>query len=244
MLNAVVLLLAASAAEPEFTVIAAPRPWHVRPVPDQLLATMRGGMRLPNGLDLTLGIDLQTRVDGQLVLHTTYASEGAAQGIRVFYDGGADVQTPPATQTVATGATPGTPVLIVDRSPTGSTLVPTASAPATTVNLVSGDQSTWLNGVGQIEVPLTADGQSVRAGPGDYSLAQSEAGTAVVLKSDDYEVQHLIGEATGVVLANTGSDRSIDTVSSINVDIARLPTSLLASGFAAQRAALEWVLAR
>jgi hypothetical protein len=47
-----------------------------------------------------------------------------------------------------------------------------------------------------------------------------------------------------VVLANSGSDRTIDTVSSVNVDLQGVSPALLSGLFAAQRAALDAVVGR
>jgi len=69
-------------------------------VPDATLARMRGGVLLPNGITLTLGIDIQTRVDGTLVLHSIYNSDGPDAGIRVFTDGKDSPRAAPGTITV------------------------------------------------------------------------------------------------------------------------------------------------
>jgi hypothetical protein len=52
-------------------------------VPDQDLQTMRGGMALPDGLTVNLGVDIQTMINGELALHTSYQSDGPNAGIRV-----------------------------------------------------------------------------------------------------------------------------------------------------------------
>lgn len=50
------------------------------PLAEAELAKERGGLRLPNGLEITIGVATNTRVDGRLVLSTTYnVSQGAAQ---------------------------------------------------------------------------------------------------------------------------------------------------------------------
>jgi hypothetical protein len=41
-------------------------------VGDPALAQIRGGFTLPGGLEVRLGIDTQTRIDGQLVLQSTF----------------------------------------------------------------------------------------------------------------------------------------------------------------------------
>lgn len=214
------------------------------PLSNLALSRMRGGLRLPNGLDVSLGIDIQTRVDGLLALHTVYASEGPATGVRVFTDGAKPVPTAPATTTVSADAVAGVPVLVIDRSPTGTTIMPTSSVAATTVNLVNGDPSTWLSGEGQTQVPVTPNGPAVAAEPGSVRLTSDESGAVVTLQAPNLEIRHLVGQATGTFVANTGDNRSIDTISSVNVDVQGLSPALLSGIFAAQRAALAAVLAR
>ena len=204
-------------------------PLAMQPVSNVELAMMRGGLRLPNGLDLSLGFDIQTRIDGQLALHTVYASDGANPGIRVYTDGEKPVPLAPTTATIVAGTVQGIPTLIVDRSPSGTTILPARAVGATTVNLVNGDPSTWLSGVGQVEIPVAPNGPAVAAAPGDVRLTTGSAGAIVTLSTPTLELQQLVGQATGVVVANTADNRVINTVSSVNVDLRGLSSSLIAS---------------
>jgi hypothetical protein len=52
-------------------------------VPDGELAGMRGGMALPGGLTLDLGVDIRTMVDGELALRSVYRSDGPDAGLHV-----------------------------------------------------------------------------------------------------------------------------------------------------------------
>jgi hypothetical protein len=211
-------------------------------VPDEALAQMRGGVRLPNGLVVAIGIDIQTRVDGVLVLHTVYTSDGPNAGIRVFTDGTGAPGTAPGTTTVTTTASGGVPIVTVDRSPGGTTISPGQSTPGATINLVNGGPATWLDGEGQTPVPVTANGPAIAAAPGEIRLETGTAGASVILVTPTLEVRQLVGSATGLVVANTANDRSIETVSSINVDLQGLSPQLLAGAFAAQRMAVETTL--
>lgn len=240
MLLAALALITLAPAE---IVVVASRPAQNRPLPgpvvaDAALATMRGGLALPNGLNVAIGIDIQTRIDGLLALHTIYASEGALPGVRVFTDGLDPVPLAPATLTVTSRGTVGVPLLIVDRSPTGTTIVPTAATSAETVNLVNGDPSTWLSSEGQIQIPVTSNGPPVASQAGPVRLTTDERGAVVTLQAPMAEIRHLIGQTTGVVIANTADDRRIDTVSSVNVDLQGISPALLAGIFVAQRAVL------
>ena len=196
------------------------------PVPDQELATMRGGVLLPNGLNVAVGIDIQTRIDGVLALHTIYTSEQPNPGIRVFTDGTNSPATAPTTTTVITGGSGMIPTVSVGRSPTGTTIVASSSSAPMTVNVVSGPTSGWLDAAGQTMVPVVANGPAVAASSGVISLANDDRGARVTLVTPSVQVDHLVGQATGAVVFNTASNRVIDTVSSVNVDLVGIPAGL------------------
>jgi hypothetical protein len=245
MVLPILFSLLASAVDPAIIVTAPRRQLFAAPrVVDAELAHMRGGLRLPNGLDISLGIDIQTWIDGRLALHTVYASEGPASGVRIFTDGVQPVKTVPAAATIRSDGVPGIPLLVVDRSPTGTTILPTNATAATTVNLVNGAPSIWLSGEGQEEIFATPNGPAVAAPPGEVSLIADPCGTIVTLRTPGLEIRQLIGQATGVVIANSSNDRVIDTISSVNVDLKGVSPKLLSGVFAAQRAALDALLSR
>ena len=108
-----------------------------------------------------------------------------------------------------------------------------------TINVVSGPTSTWLDGKGQTIVPVIANGPAVAASSGSISLNEDDRGARVTLTTPTIEVQHLVGQATGAVLANTGNDRTIDTVSSINVNLVGVPAALLGNTLMINRVAVE-----
>ena len=232
--------LAAAPASSDIVVVAQrPHPFDGTPVPDPVLGGMRGGVQLPNGLAVSIGIDIQTRVNGLLVLHTIYVSDGPIVGTRVFTDGTDPVRTAPDTVTVATPGSGGLPTIEVTRTPAGVTIVPGVQASPAAVNLVSGPASTWIMATGQDEVPVVANGPAVAAAPGAISLSTDENGSIVTLDAPMLQIQHLIGQATGISVANTANDQLIDTVSSVNVDLQGASVPLLSSLLGADRLALE-----
>ncbi|AIT06194.1 hypothetical protein MC45_07080 [Sphingomonas taxi] len=195
-------------------------------VPDAELATMRGGLLLPNGLNVAIGIDIQTRIDGVLALHTIYSSEGPNAGVRVYTDGTTSPSAAPGTVTVATGD-PDWPTVSVSRTPTGTTVTAPGSDTPASVNIVAGPATGWLDAAGQTLVPVTANGPAVTASSGSVRLTSDDRGTQVALVTPATEIRHLVGQATGAVIANTGNDRAIDTVSTINVNLVGLPVALM-----------------
>lgn len=220
-LLAIFLAANAAAAMPadEIVVRAWRAPYRAERVSVRRLAAMRGGLQLPNGLNVAIGVDIQTRVDGVLALHTLYASEGQQTGVRVFTDGTAPTPAVPALTTVDAPAQSGAPDVTIDRSPAGPRIQPVASSAEGTVNFVNGIQATWATAAGQTEVPVTPNGPPVAGPPGAFSLKTDNDGSVVTLAAPDLEIRHLIGSATGIVVANSADNRVIDTVSAVNVDL-------------------------
>jgi len=211
---------------------------NAQPVPDGELAMMRGGLMLPNGLNVAIGIDIQTRIDGVLALHTIFSSESPAIGIRIYTDGTTSPSQVPGTVTVA-GGDANWPTVSVSRSPTGTTVVAPATGPATSINIVSGPTSGWLDAAGQTLVPVVANGPPLAADGGSIRLTTDERGAQVALITPAVEVRHLIGQATGAVIANTANGISIDTVSTVNVNLIGLPAGLTNGMLMVNRIAAE-----
>lgn len=232
----VVLLLTVAVVPP-------PISWGVSPVPDRELATMRGGILLPNGLNIAIGIDIQTRINGVLALHTVYSSEAPAKGVQVYTDGRDSPSTATGSTVVTTGGTQNASV-DASRSPAGTTVIPATSSQPTTINVVSGPTSTWLNGAGQNNVAVVANGPAISAPSGTISLTEDAEGARVTLSTPTTEIQHLVGQATGSVVSNTANDRTIDTVSSINVNLVGVPAGLLGSALMINRIAVDAVSRR
>ena len=231
-------LLAAVAAQPA-SAAAHVSPWEdAMPVPDRDLAIMRGGILLPNGLTIAIGIDIQTRIDGVLALHTVYSSETPTNGIRVYTDGTNSPSTAPGSTSVTTDGGVIT-TIETSRSPTGTTIVAGTNRQPTTINVVSGPTSTWLDGAGQTSVPVVANGPAVAASSGAISLNEDARGARVTLSTPMIEIQHLVGQATGAVVSNTADNRTIDTVSSINVNLVGVPAALLGNALMINRIAVE-----
>lgn len=197
-------------------------------VPNEVLAGMRGGVQLPNGLNIAIGIDIQTRVDGVLALHTIYSTDGPEAGVRVFTGGPAPSSVPAGEMSVDTPGSDATPEVTVSRAPTGTTIdISTPSAPAR-VNIVSGQSGTWGTVAGQAQVPVTENGPPAETPTGNIRLATDERGAVVTLDAPMLQVRHVLGEAAGIVVANTGNDRTIDTISSVNLDLQGLSPELMA----------------
>jgi hypothetical protein len=196
-------LLAAGAAASPFRDAAV--------VGDDELGTMRGGVLLPNGLDVSVGIAIETRVDGMLALRTLFTTEG---GVQVF-SGGEAMMRPQAVPTAAQ-ASSGAPMLRIDRNGVGTTVVPAMTLPNVQVGVSRGAAAMPGGGA---PLAVTPNGDAVGTPLGAVRLEQGDRGVSVVLSSPTLELRHLLGDATGVVVANTANNRAIDTVANVNIDL-------------------------
>lgn len=161
---------------------------------DDELDQLRGGFILPNGMDVTVGIDIQTSVNGALALRTLVTTADA--GVPVVFVGDGITQ--------ANSAQGGTAVTL----PGGGV-----------VRVGSGGASSMEAGSGQQQIEPVANGAALSTSSGTVQLFNDDSGSQVVLNGDSLELRHMIGNFTGSVVANTANDRSISTVVTVNVDL-------------------------
>ncbi|MBO9518523.1 MAG: hypothetical protein J7493_10695 [Porphyrobacter sp.] len=163
-------------------------------VADEELDRMRGGFELPNGMDIAVGIDIQTMVDGALALRTVLNT--ADNGLPVVFTGTGGASSAASGEGTTT-TVPGVGI----------------------VRVVDGPAAPAEAGAGQQQVELTPNGPAVQTPAGLVQLAKDETGSSVVLNGNSLELRHIIGNFTGTLIANTASDRSIDTVVTLNIDL-------------------------
>lgn len=223
MIGPVLLFLAQLAAPPSafdqaaFEQSVSDQPAFGRPVFDQApladseLADLRGGIRLPNGIDAALTIETQTAVDGAIVLMTVVKIDIGAPEVAVFAPAdGTSVPTQQQQDSAGGSGSQGLPTISFDNR-NGLHIVPGAGRLPVTVardppkagsavpdNLVRIDTAT----------PVQTDGGRITAGSRSIELATS-----------DLQVLHLTGNAFGSAIANSGSDRAIDTQTTVSLDL-------------------------
>jgi hypothetical protein len=213
-------------------------------VADAALAGMRGGLRLPDGLDVQIGIDIETRLNGALILHTIYSSDGPNAGIKVYTGGTSTPARTAGAIKVSGSATSNAPVIVVDRTATGTIVSARPQPVPVNAALVQGSPADWPDVSGQNAVAVTANGPAVSSGGNGIQLTSDRQGAVVTLDAPGLEVRHLVGRATGVVIANTGNDRVIDTASAVNVTLQGLSPVLMSSFLTINRIAASAAQAR
>lgn len=191
-------------------------------VPDETLAEQRGGIRLPSGIDVALGVETHTAVNGAVVLQTVMKLDEGAPTVTVYApeDGETVAARPNAGQQ---GVSPA-PTVVYDRQGgvriSRSGLGPNVSI--TSSPSAAGSQDTS----GLIEIDManpvtTQDGVIARVG--------EAARSGVELKSSDLHVVHYTAGAFGSAIANSANDRVIDTQTTISIDLRNAGPDVLGS---------------
>lgn len=204
------------------------------PLADAALADMTGKFILPNGGSLALSVTSDTMLNGALVLRTVLTVD---QGSSVQVFGRPDGAASPTGATGATGGagqavpvlTSGASVLFDRRS--GAQITP----PTVGTIRVGG---TGAAGAGAAELGLTpitvaAGGPAVRTPDGLVSVTTLPNGTQVSLAGDRIGIAHLVGPTVATAILNSGNDRTIDTVTTIGIDLH--DAAALAMGSAAMK---------
>lgn len=203
-------------------------PFGVAPVSDTDLKSQRGGIRLPNGIDVALSVQTQTAVDGHIVLRTVFTLDDGPAQFSVF--------TPRPGEIVK---------LDIDRSQGGGP----GTGPGTgTVTSVTYDAQNGIQISRMMQGPVVAttgivdNGNDVQAGLQDVTgrtAVQTDnglvrhrhvAGNRIAdLTADDLTIAHFAGHAFGSAIANMGNDRTIDTHTVISIGLDNVNPQLIGS---------------
>lgn len=178
------------------------------PVADATLAQQRGGFQLPNGLDIALTVQTQTAVNGAVVLRTVFQAAQGTPTLSVYAP--RQGETVAATSTGAPAASGATAAPVVTYDPrSGIQVTPRATAPG--VALGHAEAAGAAAGLEQIAGGVTDNGVVTQAARGGVRTVE--------LAGRDLTVTHLAGNAFGSAIANSGSDRTIDTQTSVAIDL-------------------------
>lgn len=191
-------------------------PFAVAAVTETELATMRGGFRLPNGIDVALTVQTQTAVDGRVVLHTVFHADHGPPTVTVYVPRPGTVVAQP-NETTTPGDAPSTmPSLRIDQRGVVDVL-PGVVEPKT-VSVTRGGSG------GAIAVPA---GMEIA---GDAIQPQANGGLQTVkLETAELSVIHFAGRAFGSAIVNMGSDRMIESRTSVSIDLRNAGPDVLGS---------------
>lgn len=194
-------------------------------ISDAALQTMRGGIELPGGLNVAIGIAIETRVDGLLALRTQFSTE--APGIQVYAGGPAVAMGAPGGTSAAAA---NTPAIQYDRNAIGTTVVLMPAATFNAINVGRGAGSTLPAPSGS-PLPVSVGGPGVQTALGTVRLLGTATGNIAELAGPDLVIQQAIGQATGAIIANSGNNRAIDTATFVGINVrgAIFPSGLTSS---------------
>lgn len=216
-----VLLLPLLAATP-----AAAHPFGP-PVTDRELATMRGGIRLPDGTDVAIGVAIETQVNGVVALRTQFST--LQPGVAVFAGGAPAI----GGTAVATGAT-SAPIVGYDRNAAGTTITVAPAATPVAVNLSGGA----LPPPDGAPLAVSPGGPAVATTLGNVTLRAASGGFTSELAGRGFDIEQSVGQFTGAVVRNTVDNQAITTSTwiSINLQGVAVPANLASTLAAAARA--------
>ncbi|MFS0772607.1 hypothetical protein [Sphingomonas sp. 1P08PE] len=199
---------------------------------DPELATMTGKFIMPNGGSLALSVTSDTLLNGTLVLRTVLTVD---QGSNLtVYGRTADAASADA-QKAGMQAGAGTPALnngvsvLFDRRTGTQIVMPTVNA----IRGTTGSEQATPAELGIAPIVLTAGGPAVATPDGTVTLTRLPNGSQVTLAGDQIGIAHLVGQSVATAITNAGNDRTIDTVTTIGIDLH--DSSALAMGAAAMK---------
>ncbi|WP_277979468.1 hypothetical protein [Sphingomonas phyllosphaerae] len=186
------------------------------PVPDATLAQERGGFMLPGGIDVALTVQTQTAVDGAVVLRTVFQASQGAPTLTVYAPRvGETVAAAPAVGAGSAGSR--APSVTYD---TRSGFQVTPGTSASGIGVAAAGAAAWPAGLEAVVGGMTDHGVITQG---------QQGGTRTVeLSGSDLTVTHLAGNVFGTAIANSGSDRVIDTETSVAIDLGAAGAELLA----------------
>ena len=211
-----IALAAAGAAPPAAPLLAAP-------LPEAVLATQRGGFRLPSGIDVAITVQTQTVVDGAIVLRTVFRADQGPPSLTILAPKpGETVAAAPGQAPAAAGAGASAWSVTYDRS-TGLQITPgVGGGPAVSVTAGDGPAAATPAGLVPVAAGATTDNGVIATG-GSGGLR------TVTLDGANLSIMHLAGNAFGSAIINSGNDRAIDTQTSVAIDLANAGPDVLGS---------------
>ena len=207
------------------------------PISDGALAQTYGRLLLPNGVDLAMTVQSDTAVDGHLLLRSVFAIDQGTPTLTVFAPAAGTAGPSVTTQVAASdsgdgGAQPGVTVMI-DRASGINTIRPTYAGTAPNLNVSVGGSPTVASrpadNADLVQVPTVLGGAPVETGGGAVSTLATTNGYRVSLDGAGLSVNHLAGQAFGTAVANTVSDRTIDSVTTVQLDLRNYESVALGS---------------
>ncbi|HEX8400474.1 MAG TPA: hypothetical protein VF628_02090 [Allosphingosinicella sp.] len=203
------------------------------PVSDTELADQRGGFALPGGIDVSIAVQSETRVNGVLLLRSVFVADRGPPTLTVFARTGDAQSALPGT-----GQSSSNPNATSNFLPGVGAGVGATSSSVSFGNAVTSSIGDEPEGLSKID--LVSGGVAVEAAGGTVRLDRSGALNQVVLSQETLDVRHLVGQAYGTIAANRGNDVSVETSTIINLDLKNVtPLNMGSALFRAEALGLD-----
>lgn len=198
-----------------------------RAVSDDELASMRGGFRLPNGVELAMAVQIDSIVNGRLVLRSVLTADSGPPDLKVYAPGntsGPTVAQPSATPATPTGVQvtfdPGSGITRIEQNP---------GVPTNPTNMQVSTTGVVNNELTPVVAP---PGVAVQTPNGSVTV-DNRAGR-VILNGEGLQVQHLVGRALGTIISNERNGQTIDSNMVVHLNLGGVTPDKI--GSALQRA--------
>lgn len=234
-MSGLLLLLLAQAAA--VSPAAEGPPIAAAPVADPILAEQRGGFRLPSGIDVALSVQTQTAVNGAILLRTVFQIDQGSPNFTIYAAKPGETVGMSAAGGDPQTARTSTPIISYDRT-NGLQVQPGATFSPISVSAKPG-------AVAALPVGLTEVAAGTVTDAGAITDTTRNGVRAVSLSGADLTITHLAGNAFGSAIANSGSDRAIDTQTTVSINLSNAGPDVLGSTmFRVQDIALDAVAMR
>lgn len=208
---------------------------------DTELAQLTGKFFLPGGVEVALTVTSDTVLNGQPLLRTVLSVD---RGSTLTVYGRTGDPAPGVAGSVerSPGAAPMAPTGIAvafDRHSGIGTVTPTYAG-AGQPNVTIGAPVPDAGALGLERLAVTPDGPAVQTAVGLVSVRSLASGSLVNLAGDQLSASHLVGQSIATVLANSGNDRTFDSVTNVAVDLRNItPYQIGSAAIQAGALALE-----
>ena len=178
---------------------------------------MRGGFRLPGGLDAAMTVQTETSINGALLLRSVYRLEQGPPSLQLYAPAPGDaVRSQGAAASQSGAARQGALSINFDRQ-NGVSIARQMGTPTTSVTVAGGGPTTAVTP--DALQPLDLSKGPVETAGGRVSVSDLAQATRVRIEGDGVDASHLFGGAFGTIVANTANDRTIDSSTTISLDL-------------------------
>lgn len=210
----------------------------VAPVSEGELAAARGMFLAPDGTEIALTIQMDTLVDGNLVLRSVLTPFESGPERLQLYTQRAGTAAAPMGEEIAAAPAPLEGVAFTFDRTAGLTMVAGPEAAPQVQVAVNGTMNA-PDATGLDRLTLDGNGMATSAA-GSISVMENAQGPVVTLAADTLLVKHVLGAAVANIVANTADNRVIESATVVNLSLGNAaPLIAGASLFAVDDAVLS-----